>query len=130
MRIYKKSTVLPLVAAALFTAISAVNFFNQAYGSAIAMIILSGLWLVGYYLNQRPYIQLGEGKMILGRGLFKPHTFNLSDLAIVKIDKGSVTFTRQGKDPFSILLTVMNKKTQAEFLTDLQSSLKKSNRQG
>lgn len=126
MKTYKKNTTWPLIAAVLFSAASVINFLNKSYTGAILMIILASLWLASYYLNQRPYLSLGEGKMILGRGLYKPKEFLLSDLQIIKIDKGSVTFLHQGKEQFSILLTVMNKNTMAEFLDDLQKSIKKT----
>ena len=124
MKTYKKSTIWPLVAAFLFSAASVVDFLIKSYGAAILMIILASLWLASYYLNMRPYLTLGEGKMILGRGLYKPKEFLLSELKIVKIDKGSVTFLYQGQEQFGVLLTVMSKKTTAEFLSDLKKTVK------
>ncbi|ATW23696.1 hypothetical protein [Candidatus Formimonas warabiya] len=124
---YRKNNLLPLVLSILFFIGTIINFLIRSYTMAGILLILGILWFVGYMINQRPYLTLGEGKLIVSRGIMQPREYDLSKITVAKTEKGYMQLIygpKSAEEKLNIVLSAMGSKVGQQFLEDFNRSLK------
>lgn len=121
------SAILFLISGVLFLFSSVLSFLMGNNTTALFQLLVFILFTFDAYIYRRPYVGLGEGKLIINNGLLKKEILLTNVTSTVETKKKlKLTYIRGSMTKKStILLSMLKPKHREDFLTELQLQLKK-----
>lgn len=126
MKNYRRSMVhrvLFFTMAILFLLMSIPYFTTHQYLTAMGQMLVGLLWLVIFLMSKRPYVMLGETKMMVYHNLIWPKEYLLSDLSIGQDLPKTIRFSIKGKDAFFLYKRGFAEKDLERFREDIRLAL-------
>lgn len=130
MKYYERRLVwsmLWLVGGLFFFLQGILQFQRRYYGLALLPVFVALLFLFDAYIYRRPYLGLGEGKIVINNGLIRKEVM-LADITMLNQTGKSLDLTyNQGSllKKQKIELTMLKKSDREEFVRDLHLALGK-----
>lgn len=130
MKYYRRKPIyifLWLISGTLFFISAVLQFQMKNYNLGLLQILVALLSLFDAYVYSRPYLGLGEGKLILNNGLIR-NEIALGNITLLNENKKRLVITYNNNlktKKRKIELSILREKDKEEFLSHFKSDLGK-----
>ncbi|MHB1420068.1 MAG: PH domain-containing protein [Bacillota bacterium] len=118
-----------LILSVLMFLSSILQFYTAAYATGVLQIFVSVLSFINYRFYRKPYLGIGEGKILINYGLRKKEILLKDITSLNESTKHMVINYNQGSSvkKFVIIVPILKDKDKEMFLRDIRRQLQKSN---